>query len=180
MKPCLGGWLDDSMPIKKEDPSRSVISIAIGQQQFDEVIYDIGSSVNINIIPKVIYNNVLQFGPLLHMTKRLRFVDRSTHRVKGITDNICMPIWHSYVPTYFVVLDTGQNPNAPIILGRPFLHTTNATIYVGTTEVYFYLGQRIERFPFYHPVNASIQRVRTRRSSRRAPRSGGLNNIECY
>jgi hypothetical protein len=142
MKPCLGGWLDDSMPIKKVDPGRPMISIAIGQQQFDEVICDIDSSVN--IIPKVIYNNVLQFGPLLYTTMHLRFADRSTPRVEGITDNICVHIWHSYVPTYFVVLDTGWNPNAPIILGRPFLHTTNATIYVGTTEVCFYLGQRIE------------------------------------
>jgi hypothetical protein len=57
MKPCPGGWIDDTMPIKKGDPGRPVISIAIGQQQFDEVIYNIGSSVN--IIPKVIYDNVL-------------------------------------------------------------------------------------------------------------------------
>ena len=57
MKPCPGGWLDDSMPIKKGDPDRLIISIAIGQQQFNKVIYDIGFSVN--IIPKVIYDNVL-------------------------------------------------------------------------------------------------------------------------
>jgi hypothetical protein len=61
MKPCSGGWLDDSMPMKKGDLGRPIISIAIGQQQFDEVICDIGSSVN--IIPKVIYDNFLQFGP---------------------------------------------------------------------------------------------------------------------
>jgi hypothetical protein len=57
MKLCPGGWIDDTMPIKKGDPGRRVISIAIGQQQFDEVICNIGSGVN--IIPKVIYDNVL-------------------------------------------------------------------------------------------------------------------------
>ena len=162
------------MPIKKGDPGRPVISIAIGQQQFDEVIYGIGSGVN--IIPKVIYFNVLQFGPLLHTTMRLRFADRSTHRVEGIIDNVCIRIEHSYVPADFVVLDTCQNPNAAIILGRPFLHAANATIYAGTAEVCFYLKERIEQFPFYHPINASIRRMRTRRARRRAPRSGGLNN----
>jgi hypothetical protein len=110
----------------------------------------------------------------------LRFVDRSTRRVEGIADNICMRIEHSYVPADFIVLDAGRNPNAPIILGRPFLHTANVTIYVGTAEVCFYLDQRIEQFPFYRPVNASIQRVRTGRSRRRAPRSHGLNNTEHY
>jgi hypothetical protein len=77
MKPCLGGWLDDFIPIKKGDPSCPVISIAISQQQFNEAIYDIGSSVN--IIPKVIYDNVLQFRPLLHTTMPLRFADQLTH-----------------------------------------------------------------------------------------------------
>ena len=118
MKPFPGGWLDNSMPIKKGDPGRPVISIQIGQQQFNEVICDIGSSFN--IIPKVIYDDVLQFGPLLHTTMRLRFADRSTRRVEGIVDNICVCIGHSYVPADFVVLDTSQNSNAPIILDRPF------------------------------------------------------------
>ena len=117
-----GGWLDDSMPIKKGDLGRLVTSIAIGQQQVDEVICDIGSSAN--IIPKVIYDNVLQFGPLVHTTMCLRFADRSTRHVEGIVDNVCVCIGHSYVPADFVVLDTGRNPNAPIIFGRPFLHTT--------------------------------------------------------
>jgi len=110
----------------------------------------------------------------------LRFVDRSTHWVEGIADNICDRIGHSYVLADFVVLDTGQNPNAPIILDRPFLHTSNATIYVGTTKVCFYLDQRIEQFPFYLLVNASIKQLRTGRPRRRAPRSRGLNNAERY
>ena len=74
------------MPIKKGDPDHLVISIQIDKQQFDKVIYDIGSRVN--IMPKVIYDDVLQFQPLLHTTMRLRFVDRSTHRVEGIVDNV--------------------------------------------------------------------------------------------
>ena len=57
--------------------------------------------------------------------------------------------------TDFVVLDIGQIPNVPIILGCPFLHTANATIYARTVEVCFYLKERIEQFPFYYPVNAS-------------------------
>jgi len=118
MKSCPRGWIDDSMPIKKGDPGRPVISIAIGQQQFDEIICNISSSIN--IVPKVIYDNVLQFMPLLHTSMRLRFANWSTHRVEGIKDNVYVRIGHSYVPADFVVLDTGQNPNAPIILGHLF------------------------------------------------------------
>ena len=75
MKPCPGGWLDNSMPIKKGDPGRPVISIQIGQQQFNEVICDIGSSFN--IIPKVIYDDVLQFT-----TGIRRFAECQGHSAK--------------------------------------------------------------------------------------------------
>jgi len=51
MKPCSGGWIDDSMPIKKGDPGCPVVSIVVGQHQFNEAIHDISSSVN--IIPKI-------------------------------------------------------------------------------------------------------------------------------
>ena len=132
------------------------------------------------IIPKVIYDNVLQFGPLLHTNIHLRFADRSTCKVEGIVDNVYVRVGHSYVPADFIVLDMGQNPKAPIILGRPFLHTANATIYVGTSEVSFYLKERIEQFPFHHPINASIRRVRAWRTRRRALRSIGPNHAERY
>jgi hypothetical protein len=37
-----------------------------------------------------------------------------------------------YVPTNFIVLDMGEEEDIPIILGRPFLNTTNVIIYVGS------------------------------------------------
>jgi hypothetical protein len=36
-----------------------------------------------------------------------------------------------YVPTNFIVLDMEEEEDIPIILGRPFLDTTNVIIYVG-------------------------------------------------
>ena len=93
------------MPIKKGDLGHPIVSIAIGQHQFDEVICDIGSSVN--IIPKVIYDNILQLRPLLHTNIHLRFVDRSTRLVEGIVDNVCVRVGHSYVLADFLVLVSG-------------------------------------------------------------------------
>ena len=43
-----------------------------------------------------------------------------------------------YSPTDFMVLDMGEEEDdMPIILGRPFLNTTNAIIYVGSRQVHF-------------------------------------------
>ena len=43
-----------------------------------------------------------------------------------------------YAPVVFMVLDVGEEEvNTPIILGRPFLNTTNPMIYVGSRQVHF-------------------------------------------
>jgi hypothetical protein len=51
----------------------------------------------------------------------------------------------------FMVLDIGYGNKAPIILGRPFLHTANATIFTGTAKINLHLDVTL-RFPFQpHP-----------------------------
>ena len=44
----------------------------------------------------------------------------------------------TFAPADFMVLDMGEEEDdTPIILGRPFLKTTNTIIYVGSREVHF-------------------------------------------
>jgi len=81
----------------------------------------------------------------------VRLADQSTQRVEGILDEICMTIDGSYIIGDFVVLDTSHNPKAPIILGRPFLHTVKATIYVAATNMRFNINRRKRRFSFNPP-----------------------------
>jgi hypothetical protein len=43
-----------------------------------------------------------------------------------------------YIPADFMVLDMGEEENdTPIILGRPFLNTTSAIIYIRSGEIHF-------------------------------------------
>jgi hypothetical protein len=46
-------------------------------------------------------------------------------------------IQDKYVPADFNILDMGADEEVPLILGRPFLHTTNAVIYVGSGQIHF-------------------------------------------
>jgi len=55
----------------------------------------------------------------------------------GTAKNVCVHIEDHYVPTDFLVIDMGEEYDPPIILGRPFLNTSKATIYIGTVEVHF-------------------------------------------
>jgi hypothetical protein len=43
-----------------------------------------------------------------------------------------------YAPADFMVLDMGEEEeDVPIILGRPFLNTTNVIIYIRSGQVHF-------------------------------------------
>ena len=53
-----------------------------------------------------------------------------------------------YAPADFVVIETGNNERAPIILGRPFLNTSGAVIYASASKISFYIEGRKETFSF--------------------------------
>jgi hypothetical protein len=52
----------------------------------------------------------------------------------------------------FVVAETGESENAPIILGRPFHATAKAIIYAGAAKIVFTINGRKERFNFNNKI----------------------------
>ena len=63
---------------------------------------------------------------------QLQMVDQSIQFSEGIARDVMVRIQDHYAPTDFMVLDIGEEEyDTPIILGRPFLNTTKAVIYVG-------------------------------------------------
>jgi hypothetical protein len=42
-----------------------------------------------------------------------------------------------YAPADFMILDMEEKDDSPIILGRPFVNTTNVVIYVGSRQIHF-------------------------------------------
>jgi hypothetical protein len=60
-----------------------------------------------------------------------------------------------------------EEDDTTIILGRPFLNTTNTIIYVGSGQVHFqFLGEKVRCYTTYEQPKKSRSR-RRRRSSRR-------------
>jgi hypothetical protein len=60
-------------------------------------------------------------------------VDHSLRFSEGIAKDVTVQIQDHYVPTDFMVLDMEEDTEeASIILGRLFLNTTSAIIYVGS------------------------------------------------
>ena len=53
-----------------------------------------------------------------------------------------------YALADFVVIETGNDERAPVILGTPFLNTSEAVIYARATKISFYIKGKKETFTF--------------------------------
>ncbi|XP_023887188.1 uncharacterized protein LOC111999289 [Quercus suber] len=95
----------------------------------EHALLDLGASVN--LIPFSVYQK-LGLGELKPTSITLQLVDRSVRESKGIVEDVLVKIEQFYYPVDFIVLDyqfvLHPSVHTPIILGRPFLATTNALI----------------------------------------------------
>ena len=116
-------------PVKYKDPGCPTISVNIGGTCVEKALLDLGA--NLNLLPYSMYKH-LWLGELNPTSITLSFADRSIKIPKGTMEDVLIQVDKFYDPVDFVVLDTepaavGAN-YVPIILGRPFLATSNAII----------------------------------------------------
>ena len=115
--------------VKYKDLGSPTISVNIGGIFIDKTLLDLGASVN--LLPYSVYKQ-LGLGELKPTNITLSLADRSVKIPKGIVEDVLVKVDKFYYLVDFVVLDTepvaeGFN-QVPMILGRPFLATSNAII----------------------------------------------------
>ena len=141
----------DLLLVKRVDPGCPVIPVSIGIVDFLEALCDFSSSIN--IMPRVLYEKFFT-RPLLETTMCLHLADRTLSFPRGILKNLCVWVGTFYALADFVVIETGTDERAPIILGRPFLNTSGTVIYASAAKISFYIKGRKEMFSF---KNKTIQ-----------------------
>ena len=121
--------IENKTPVKYKDPGCPTISVNIGGISVEKELLDLGASVN--LLPYSMYKQ-LGLGELKPTSITLSLADRSIKIPKGTIEDVLVQVDRFYYPVDFVVLDTepvAVGPNhVPIILGRPFLATSNAII----------------------------------------------------
>ena len=114
-------------PVKYKDPGCPTISVKIGGICIEKPLLDLRESVN--LLPYSMYRQ-LGLGELKPSSITLSLADKSIKIPKGTVEDVLIQVDKFYYPVDFVVLDTepaGAGANyVPIILGRPFLATSNA------------------------------------------------------
>ncbi|RVW64730.1 hypothetical protein CK203_063134 [Vitis vinifera] len=116
-------------PLKYKDPRSPTISVNIGGKVVEKALLDLGSSVN--LLPYSVYKQ-LGLGELKPTTITLSLAYRSVKIPRGVIEDVLVQVDNFYYPVDFIVLDTDPTVKeanlVPIILGIPFLATSNAII----------------------------------------------------
>jgi len=71
----------------------------------------------------------------------LLLADRSVKIPIGILEDLPVMIGNCEVPTDFVVLEMDEEPQDPLILGRPFLATAGAVVNVKDGKIGLHIGK---------------------------------------
>nr|CAN62958.1 hypothetical protein VITISV_043656 [Vitis vinifera] len=115
--------------VKYKDPSCPTISVMIGETCVEKALLDLRASVN--LLPYSVYNE-LGLGELKPTSITLSLADRFVKIPRGMIEDVLVQVDKFYYPMDFIVLDmdlVAKGTNCiPIILGRPFLTTSNAII----------------------------------------------------
>ena len=120
----------NNLPPKYKDPGSPTISIIVGNSKLGHALVDLGASVN--LLPYSVYVDP-GLGELEPTNITLQLADRSVKVPRGIVKDVLVQVDKFYFPVDFVLLDTQpvviQGTQFPVILGRPFLETSNAIIH---------------------------------------------------
>ena len=122
----------NTSPVKKKDLGCHTIDCSIRNQNFEHALCDLGASIS--VMPKMVFDK-LNYSTLTPTSMCLQLADQSVRYPTGIAENIPVKIRNFFVPVDFVVLDMQEDIKSPLILGRPFLSTTNAHINVRAREI---------------------------------------------
>ena len=117
------------MLVKYKDPGCPTIACKIGDNRAKRALLDLGASVNL-----LLYSIYVQLGlgELKSTFITFQLADRSVKKPKGIIEDVLIKVDKFYYLVDFIVLDIESAVNieiqVPIVLGHPFLATTNALI----------------------------------------------------
>ena len=137
--------------MKYKDLGCLTISVDIGGICVENALLDLG--VSVNLIPYSVYKQ-LGLGELKPTTVTLSLADKSVKIPKGTIEDVLVQVDKFYYLVDFVVIDTEPvvvgASYVPIILGWPFLATSNAIINCRNGVMYLTFGNMTLKLNIFH------------------------------
>ncbi|XP_024013657.1 uncharacterized protein LOC112087847 [Eutrema salsugineum] len=135
--------IQNRIPEKLSDPGSFVLDCSIFTERFKRSLCDLGSSVNLMPYSVAVNLGMTDFKPT---RISLILADRSTRTPEGVLEDVSIKVGDCMLPTDFIVLEYGEEPKDPLILGRPFLATAGAIIDVRKGRIALNVGDLVMNF----------------------------------
>ncbi|XP_074302782.1 uncharacterized protein LOC141634660 [Silene latifolia] len=131
------------LPRKCSDPGMFTIPCKIGNLDCQHAMLDLGASIN--VLPTYLYES-LKLGPLKPTRTIISLADRSNIYPKGIVEDVLVKVGDMLFPADFYVIEMEpEKGSTPILLGRPFMRTSNTKIDVSSGRLTMeFDGKKIE------------------------------------
>ncbi|XP_061375238.1 uncharacterized protein LOC133317394, partial [Gastrolobium bilobum] len=137
---------ENKLPTKVKDPGSFNIPCIIGKMEVDNVLCDLGASINVMPLSMMKKLGITKVKP----TKTIvQLADRSSKQAYGIIDDILDKVDKFIIPVDFVILDIEEDATIPMIFGRPFLATSGALIDVLKGELILRVNREQVTFKFF-------------------------------
>ncbi|KAL1223404.1 hypothetical protein V5N11_003467 [Cardamine amara subsp. amara] len=117
---------------KLEDPGSFTLPCSINNQAFGKALCDLGASVS--IMPLSVAKR-LGYHKFLPSMLSLVLADRTVRFPHGLLENVPVRIGKLEIPTDFIIMKMDEEPKDPLILGRPFLASSQVVIDAKTGEI---------------------------------------------
>ncbi|GKC45573.1 reverse transcriptase domain-containing protein [Tanacetum coccineum] len=131
--------IQNKVPPKLGDPGSFLIPCNFNKTFSCNALADLGASIN--LMPYSLYAK-LSLETLKPAKISVRLADISFQYPVGIAENMLVEVGKFTFLTDFVILKIEEDSKVPLILGRPFLHTTNAVIRVKQKQLNFGVGTK--------------------------------------
>ncbi|XP_015954689.1 uncharacterized protein LOC107479058 [Arachis duranensis] len=120
------------LPQKFPNPESFLIPCSIGTITFEKALCDLRSGINLMPLSVMKKLGIQEVQPT---RISLEVADKSLKRAFGVEENVLVKVEDLYLPANFVILDTREEKDDSILLGRPFLATGRALIDVERGEL---------------------------------------------
>ncbi|XP_071694890.1 uncharacterized protein [Rutidosis leptorrhynchoides] len=157
------------IPKKLGDPGKFVFPCKFGESEVFNALADLGASIN--LMPHSLYER-LGLEPLKPTRIRIRLANHLFDTAIGIAGDILVSIDSLVFPVDFVIMEMKEDLQVPIILGRPFLATTDTIILVQRNQLNIGVGDEC--------VTINIREAMKRPSNHNDDECYALDHINLY
>eukprot|EP00253_Pinus_taeda_P019666 PITA_19666 len=135
-------------PVKYGDPGHPTVTVQVGKTFVSKVLVDLGATINIMTLETT---QLLQLKHLIRETPTiLELADHSTIKPEGVIEDLVISVESRNYPADFVVLQTKTKLGGhPLILGRPWLATTDAFSNCRSGSMTISNGQETKQLTLY-------------------------------